>query len=59
MSIYLEYGYKDRKEYLTSLSENMGISKSIVFTIASILGASEDFDGLISELEDNMINGEY
>ena len=59
MSVYLEYGYANRKEYLTSLAESMDIPVSIVYTISSVLGSSEDFDGLISELESNLINGEY
>jgi len=59
MSVYLEYGYANRKEYLTSLAASMDIPVSVVYTISSVLGASEDFDGLISELECNLINGEY
>lgn len=41
-----------RKQYLTGLAEDFGIDEDIVFGIASLLGKSEDFDGLISALED-------
>jgi hypothetical protein len=52
MSIYTDEGYKNRKDYLNSLADEYGIETDIVYSIASILGASEDFDGLISSLED-------
>lgn len=52
MSIYQENGYDNRKHYLTCLAEDLGIDTSVVFTLASILGASEDFDGLVTSLED-------
>jgi hypothetical protein len=52
MNIYMEEGYQSRRHYLECLSENMGISKETVFMTASILGSSEDFDGLITTLED-------
>ena len=46
-NIYIENGYKNRKEYLVSLADEYG-----VFALASILGAVEDFDGLINSLEE-------
>lgn len=52
MNIYIEEGYQSRRHYLECLSEDMGISKETVFMTASILGSSEDFDGLINTLED-------
>jgi hypothetical protein len=51
-NIYIENGYQSRKEYLISLSDDFGIDKSVVFSIASMLGSEEDFDGLVSMLED-------
>lgn len=42
-------GYKDRKEYLDSLAEEYGEN---VYFLADMLGESEDFDGLVSALED-------
>ena len=43
-------GFKDRREYLESLCEDY--DRLIVYSLASILGASEDFDGLVTSLED-------
>ena len=51
-NIYIENGYQSRKDYLISLSEDFGLDKSIVFSIASMLGSEEDFDCLVSMLED-------
>jgi hypothetical protein len=51
-SIYVENGYANRKEYLSSLAEDYGVSISTVAVIADMLGPSEDFDGLVSALED-------
>ena len=52
MSIYQEQGYENRSDYLRSIARDHGIPKSIVFEIASVYGPNEDFDGLITELED-------
>jgi len=47
---YTENGYKDRKHYLNSLREEYGADA--VNALTSVLPASEDFDGLVSSLED-------
>ena len=52
MSIYTEEGYKNRKHYLECLAEDLGIDTTTVFTMASMLGPNEDFDGLVTMLED-------
>lgn len=52
MSIYKENGYENRRDYLDSLADDFGIDKQTVYAIASILGSSEDFDGLVTALED-------
>lgn len=49
---YVEEGYANRKEYLQGLADDFGIPESVVFGLASILGPNEDFDGLVTELED-------
>jgi len=49
---YTEAGFENRRAYLTDLAEQYGLDTYIVFSMASILGRSEDFDGLISALED-------
>ena len=50
MNDYQAQGYAGRKEYLLSLCEEY--DRTIVFALAAMLGASEDFDGLITALED-------
>lgn len=52
MSIYTENGYKNRKEYLKELAEEFGVDYGTVLALASALGESEDFDGLVTTLED-------
>jgi len=49
MSIYTENGYANRQEYLDELCEEYG---ELVNVMTSVLPSSEDFDGLITELED-------
>ena len=51
-NIYKENGYKSRKYYLQCMAENYGIALDAVQAIADVLGPLEDFDGLISALED-------
>ena len=52
MSIYTDEGYESRRDYLTSLADDFGVDEETVFAIAGMLGSSEDFDGLITSLED-------
>ena len=47
-----KYDCEDRQAYLFMLSEDMGIPLCVVYAIADSLGPNEDFDGLISTLED-------
>lgn len=51
-NIYQENGYADRDDYLTCLSEDYGVSIEDVYSLAEMLGENEDFDGLVSALED-------
>ena len=51
-NIYQEHGFENRKEYLKDLADQFGVSVQTVFDLASILGKSEDFDGLVTSLED-------
>lgn len=52
MTIYQEEGYENRKEYLMTLPDIFGVDYDTVIALANVLGSSEDFDGLISALED-------
>lgn len=51
MTIYKDNGYKDRADYLDSLREEYGAE--LVDTLVTVLPESEDFDGLVTALEDN------
>jgi hypothetical protein len=51
-TIYNALGYKDRNDYLTSLVKDFGIDMITVRMISDMLGPSEDFDGLVTALED-------
>ena len=52
MNIYQENGYESRKDYLNSLADEYGVCVDTVYALASVLGPSEDFDGLCSAVED-------
>ena len=49
-NIYQSMGFTNRKEYLDSLSVEYG--SEMVYSFAECLGATEDFYGLIVELDD-------
>jgi len=51
-NIYQENGYANRKEYLKDLAKEHGVDEQTVFAVADMLGPNEDFDGLVSSLED-------
>lgn len=55
--VYQENGYKNRDDYLNSLSEDYGVPIDAVLALAEVLGPDEDFDGLVSNLEDAMYGG--
>jgi hypothetical protein len=50
MNEYQINGFANRREYLESLCEEY--DRTIVYTLANLLGSSEDFDGLVTSLED-------
>ena len=50
-TVYQQNGFANREEYLDSLRDEYG--EELVDALTSVLPASEDFDGLITELEDN------
>ena len=52
MSIYTDEGYTSRRDYLNNLAADMDVDINTVLTLASMLGSSEDFDGLVTALED-------
>ena len=52
MNDYIAQGFKNRRDYLESLAEEY--DRDQVFMLAAMLGPSEDFDGLVTALEDDM-----
>jgi hypothetical protein len=51
-NIYISRGYADRNEYLESLADEYDVDMQIVSAAAGALGPNEDFDGLVTTLED-------
>lgn len=49
---YLEYGAESRAEYLAMLADDYGVDLDVVQAMADVLGPNEDFDGLVTSLED-------
>ena len=49
---YTQNGYASRADYLRQLAEENEVSYRIVIHLANTLGPSEDFDLLVSEVED-------
>lgn len=52
MNIYEEYGYESREDYLKNLSYDNNVDFYVVKELAEVLGENEDFDGLVSLIED-------
>ena len=52
MNIYRENGYNSRTEYLQALAEEFEVDMEIVVELAMTLGHNEDFDALVTTLED-------
>lgn len=49
---YVRLGFKNRQEYLDSLSEERDLGPGVVEALSDVLGESEDFDGLLSSLDE-------
>ena len=52
MSIYTDNGYKSRADYLQNLADEKDVDIQTVRMMAGMLGPSEDFDGLVTSIED-------
>jgi len=52
MNTYKREGYENRRAYLLSLADDTGVDIKTVMALADLLGPSEDFDGLVTSLED-------
>ena len=50
---YKENGYNDREDYLSCIAEDYGLDlEKVVRPVAELLGPEEDFDGLLTTLQD-------
>jgi len=52
MSIYEDEGYKDREDYLRQLADENEVDYDTVLALAEMLGENEDFDGLVTSIQD-------
>jgi hypothetical protein len=52
MNIYEENGYANRRDYLEELAAQYGVPLYKVWAVAKLLGPEEDFDGLVSSVQD-------
>lgn len=50
MNDYQANGFENRRAYLDNLAEEY--PREIVYALAGMLGPNEDFDGLVTALED-------
>ena len=55
-NVYTRNGYKNREDYLRSLADDYGVQPMVVYELSGMLGAEEDFDGLVTSLEDYPID---
>jgi hypothetical protein len=52
MSIYTDKGFEGRGDYLTCVADTYELPLDTVEAMADMLGAEEDFDGLLSMCAD-------
>lgn len=50
--MYANTEFETRMDYLRDLAYEYGIDTSTVFMLADMLGPNEDFDGLVTSLQD-------
>lgn len=51
-NVYQENGYNNRRDYLENLAADYDVDLITVLMLADLYGPSEDFDGLVSSLQD-------
>lgn len=50
--IYQEKGYENRNHYLQCMAKDYGVPYDHVLALADLFGEGEDFDGLVTSLDD-------
>ena len=51
-TLYEEHGCKNRDEYIRDLANENDVDAGVAFAMADLLGENEDFDGLVTTIED-------
>jgi len=51
-TVYQAQGFENQREYYSHLAEENDVPLSTVLILADVLGPNEDFDGLVSAVED-------
>ena len=51
-NVYTQNGYESRYDYLECLADEYDINLDTVLMLSDLLGPSEDFDGLVTSLQD-------
>lgn len=46
------YAGRSRRQYLLDLADEYDVPRQTVLMLAALLGPSEDFDGLVTEVQD-------
>ena len=49
---YQQHGYATRRDYLRALAKDYGVSIHDVLVVATLYGPSEDFDALVTFVQD-------
>lgn len=58
IEVYQDHGYDSRADYIEALVEEF--DEELVVAAMAVLPPSEDFDGLVTELEDwHVVNGQF
>ena len=52
MNVYTENGYDGRRHYLMSMAGDYDVPYEVVCSLAQLFGPDEDFDGLVTALQD-------
>lgn len=52
LEVYHEHGADSRFEYLQGLADNACVDFDVVLTLLTVLPPDEDFDGLVTSIED-------
>lgn len=55
-NIYQREGFQDRADYLRNLADDYEVDLEAVALLADMLGPNEDFDGLVSMVQDMPAN---